>query len=64
MNSNWNLPDGCSQKDCEGLEEAICPQCGGSGIVADPNKFGEPENERQCARCYGEGVIPKSEVEG
>lgn len=35
----------------------ICQSCGGSGVIAEPNKFGEPENPVQCESCQGFGSV-------
>lgn len=42
-------------KDGPGDTEKDCGYCGGSGILAEPNKWGEPCNERQCDHCQGTG---------
>ena len=36
-----------------------CWMCGGSGVLCDPGKFGEPDDStlRECPNCDGSGKV-------
>lgn len=43
-------------------EGTPCPDCGGSGHYAEPNKFGEAESKGPCEKCNGTGATPSPQA--
>ena len=53
------MRDDMARADHVRAVEAMCPNCGGTGVVADLakiNRTGDPHVNRSCRRCKGSGV--------
>jgi DnaJ-class molecular chaperone len=50
--------------ECEGMQDDVCPACGGSGTSAFGNRPDDYGPWAKCSSCNGSGSVPCEECDG